>query len=247
MAKEYPSNSNKKRDGKPQIPTREKRPEKKESKKLDESVVDRVVPRADVNPRVRKENFIQRTTKSIFGADPDGVVSYVLWDVLIPAAKETVQDMVTQGIEMFLFPGSGRGRRSKRSNNRGSSGVVSYGNMYRNERYTHKGNPPWERSSSKERPSISNRARASRSSRSRLDAVVFGTVSEAQQVLGIMSEILEKYGEVTVADFYDIAGLENHAQATDNAWGWYNLENTSISRSRDGFEISFPKSQQLER
>jgi len=244
MSDEYPSNSNSKRDGKPQVPTRGKRPTKKEPASEAIVEVERVVKRANVNPRVRKENFIQRTTKAIFGADPDGVVSYILWDVLIPAAKETMQDMVTQGIEMFLFPNSGgRSRRGRGSRSRGKTGVVSYGNMYRNESYTHR-RPPWEKPSSGY--SSSRTPRSSRH-RSRLDAVVFETGDEAHQVLSIMREILEQYGAVTVADFYDIAGLENHAQATDNAWGWENLENSSVSRTRDGFEIHLPKSYQLDR
>jgi len=241
MSDEYPSNSNSKRDGKPQVPTREKRPAPKE-RPVDEIIdVERTVRTANVTPRVRKESFIKRSIRSLFGSEPDGVVSYVLWDVLIPAAKETVQDMVTQGIEMFLFPDSSRRRRSRSSSRSGSRGVVSYGNMYRNDSNP----PPWQRDrSSRKASSIPNRTR-SVGPKSRLQDVVFETGGEAQEVLAIMSEILEQYGEVTVADFYDVAGLQNHAEATDNSWGWTDLQNTGISRTRDGYVISFPRTKQF--
>jgi len=153
--------------------------------------------------------------------------------------------MVTQGIEMFLFPNSGGRRRSRSSSNyrRGNKSVVSYGNMYRNDRSS----PPWERgNSSRGRSSAPERSRST-GPKSRLQDVVFETGGEAQEVLAIMSEILESYGEVTVADFYDVAGLENHAQATDNSWGWNSLENTTITRSRDGYEINFPRTRQSDR
>jgi len=243
-ADEYPSNSNKSKAGRPSIPTRDKHPA---DGVVEGTVVEteRIVRTADVRPKVRKESFIQRAAKTLFGSEPDGVVSYILWDVLIPAAKDTVQDMVTQGIEMFLFPDSSgrRGRSSKkyRDDNRG---VVSYGNLYRND----SNSPPWRGGSRQLRQPIAQSKRSrSAGPKSRLQDVVFETGGEAQEVLSIMNEILELYGEVTVADFYDVAGLESHAQATDNAWGWQSVANTTIGRSRDGYEINFPRTQQTER
>lgn len=52
---------------------------------------------------------------------------------------------------------------------------------------------------------------------------IFESISRADDVLDHMKEILDIYGNVTVADFYDLVGYPNEYEDTKR--GWTSLEN----------------------
>ena len=54
----------------------------------------------------------------------------------------------------------------------------------------------------------------------------FGVISRLDDVLGHMKEIIETYGNVTVADFYDLVGLTPKFEDTKR--GWTKLENVKV-------------------
>ena len=43
--------------------------------------------------------------RSALSDDIQNIKSYVVMDVLIPAAKKAISDIVTNGIDMILYPG----------------------------------------------------------------------------------------------------------------------------------------------
>lgn len=161
----------------------------------------------------KKKSLIQ----SFFSENTKEVAQYVLFEVLIPAAKETIQSMVTQGIEMFLFGGEGGGR--SRSKNR-SETKVSYNNMYRN----------------REDPRESRRSRRDRFD---LEDIFFKRGDEASEVLEGLCDQLEKYDQVTVADYFDLAGIDG-ATWVHNKWGWDDLKRARCTHTRNGWAIILP-------
>ncbi|GAF67839.1 unnamed protein product [marine sediment metagenome] len=257
-AKDYPTNSTaSKTAGTPQVPTRNRQPNRKkfnstpdaamllESPKIPE---EKIVKKASVTPKVRKEGTVQTAIKNFFGADTNSVVAYIVWDVLIPAAKETVIDMIREGVDMLLSPGGSSGRsRPRRGGGYGGTSRVSYGNFYRDNQRSAR--PAYRNrdhdDTRRPRPKALAERANSRSPGSRLQAVVFDRDSEAREVVGLLSEILDMYDEVTVADFYEVSGLQNHSQPSDNSWGWRDLANVTISQTRDGYEINFPRVEQI--
>ena len=63
--------------------------------------------------------------------------------------------------------------------------------------------------------------------------------AEAEEVLDRMSEIIDTYGAVSVADLYDLVDVSG--TYTDNNYGWDNLRNAEAVRVRDGYILKLPK------
>lgn len=72
---------------------------------------------------------------------------------------------------------------------------------------------------------------------------IFSTKREAQEVVKCMREMIDTYGVVTVADYYDLCGM--HSSYTDEKYGWITLRPVKIEKSdRYGFNewtIELPK------
>ena len=76
--------------------------------------------------------------------------------------------------------------------------------------------------------------------------LIYETRADAEKVLNGMSEIINEYGFVTVADLYDISGLPG-AYYTDSIIGWKgSIKESTIKKVRDGYVIDLPKPEVLE-
>lgn len=168
---------------------------------------------------VRKKSGLRELTEEFMTKDVDSVKNYVLLDVLIPAIKKAVSDIVTNGIDMLLYGESG-GKRSG-----GVASKVSYRNYYDQRR-------------DREDPTV-QRAKTGY----RYDEVVFDTRGDAESVLMRMEEIIEEYGMVAVADLYDLADIKG--THTDFKYGWTDLHAAVPVRTRDGYILRLPKAMPL--
>lgn len=165
--------------------------------------------------KVKKKNEISKLADTFISEDASNVKSYVLMDIMIPALKKLVSDIVTDGVDMILYGETGRTK--KRS---GSSNYVSYRSYSDRDRRDE---------------------RDSRSSRTRFDydCISFETKGEAEAVLEQMIDIIDDYGAVSVADLYDMVDLPQ--PYTGNKYGWTNLRNADTIRDRDGYKLKLPK------
>ena len=59
-----------------------------------------------------------------------------------------------------------------------------------------------------------------------------------------MADLCETYGQVTVADLYDLVGISG--SFTDNNYGWTDMREASVRRVRDGYILSLPRPRQLD-
>ena len=73
-----------------------------------------------------------------------------------------------------------------------------------------------------------------------LEDILFGTESDALSVLSSMKEIIVNYGCVSIADYYDLAGLPSNVY-TNTKYGWLDLKDAKVIDSMDGYKISLPK------
>jgi hypothetical protein len=71
------------------------------------------------------------------------------------------------------------------------------------------------------------------------DDIVVETRGEAEAVVSRMDEIMEEYEQVRVADLYDLVGISG--DYTDNKYGWTNIRNARVVRTRDGYKIEMPR------
>ncbi len=182
------------------------RPEEKKVEKVVTGVV-----------KTKKKSKINNFMGNIISEDAKSVKSYVFGEVLIPAIKKAISDIVTDGIDIILY-GESRGR-----NKRSTADRVSYRNYYD------------DRSS---RPRMNERQAIMAGSYS-YDDIILSNRGEAEDVLARMDELMDTYGLVRVADLYDLVGITGNY--TDNKYGWTNIRNADIIRVRDGYMIKMPR------
>ena len=170
--------------------------------------------------KTKKPSGISKFTGAFISEDASNVKSYILSDVIIPAAKKLISDIVRDGIDMFLY-GSTSGRSNKSSGSK-----ISYTNFYDRDR----------------RPSsVSNPVRA----RFDYDVITFPSRGEAEAILDGMQEVIDRYTFVTIADMYDMAQLT--APYTSNKYGWTNISTAEVVRDRDGYIIKLPKASPIDK
>lgn len=190
---------------------------KAEGQKVEEKKIEKVVK----GKVTTKKNPTRRLKETFISDEIHNVKDYIFLDVLIPATKKAIADIVTNGIDMILYGETGHTK--KKSNSSG----VSYRSYY-------------DKRDDRDRYSSSSRARVGYS----FDDIVFESRSEAEEVLNHMDDLIEHYTVVSVADMYDLVGLP--CQYTDNKYGWTNIRNASVIRSRDGYVIDMPKALPIE-
>lgn len=157
----------------------------------------------------KKKNGIQKITNVFIPDDVDDVRSYIIEDIVVPAVKDIILDAVR------AFLGVNSGPRGK-----SSSSKVSYRKYY-DER---------DRRDSRE----TNRTRGYE-----YDDIIIENRGEAEDVLSRMDELIESYGLVSVADLYDLVGINGNY--TDNKYGWFSIRTASVVHVRDGYMIKLPK------
>ena len=165
--------------------------------------------------KTKKKSEMSKFKDIFISEDASNVKSYVLMDVLIPAMKKAISDIVTTGIDMILYGEEGESRR------RAPSERVSYRRYYdqRDDR------------------SIDRvRTRTGYS----YDDIIVDNRGEAEEVLSRMDELIDQYGVVSVGDLYDLVGITG--TYTDQKYGWTNIRTAKPQRLRDGgYMLMLPK------
>lgn len=77
------------------------------------------------------------------------------------------------------------------------------------------------------------------------DDIVVESRGEAEKVLDVLNEMIDRYGEATVADFYDLVGVTGNGY-TDRSYGWKDLRNAYIQRTREGYLFQLPRAMELD-
>jgi hypothetical protein len=174
----------------------------------------------------RKKSLRKQFSETFIAGDAKTAIRYVAFDVLLPAAKDMVVDSFTQGIEKLIF-GDSR-RRGSTHPQAGPTGYVSY------NRYSMGG-----RTSGPSR-TISRQARA----RHNFDEIVLDDRVEAEEVIDKLFELVSRYESATVADLYELVGL--NSTHTDHKWGWTDLHGAGVSRIRGGYLLDLPEPEALD-
>lgn len=168
----------------------------------------------------KHKSGLQKVTETFLGGNIKDVGRYILNDVMIPAAKDMMYDMVSQGFQRLLFGES----RQDRSRDRRRD-YTSYGSYYRGG----------------SRDDDRRRQVARRSND--FDDIILKTREDAEEVLGRMQDLTADYGKCTVADLYNFVGISS--TYTDYDYGWSDLRGASISRTRDGYLLNLPRTEGL--
>ena len=147
--------------------------------------------------------------------DIHAVREHIVRDVVGPAIKKVLFDVLVSGVEAFLYPNGKPG---------GSSGTkISYNGFF-----------------SGQQPTSRAPAQPYRSSVIDCESVIFQSRTDAEAVLDALYETLRDYHAVRVADFYEAAGVtfDNYMA---NSYGWTDLSGAKILMTYDGYVIRMPK------
>ena len=167
--------------------------------------------------KVTKRNGARKFADVFISEDASNVKSYVLMDVIVPAIKDVLSNVVKDSVDMILFGSTGHSRRRTGTN----SSYVSYNRF------------------SDRRDDRRYDSRYTPASRYSFDDITLETKGEAEDVIERMKELLDVYDMVSVADLYDLVGISR--DFTDNDYGWTNLRNARTVRVRDGYMLDLPK------
>lgn len=175
--------------------------------------------------RVKRESTAKKVVGEIIREDAKSVGETVLWDVIIPTVKNLISDTVTRGIESMLYGGDTRPSRSR-------SGYSDYSGYSR----------PKDRRdrSSERRPS-----RSARHAEPERNEIIFDTRSDANDVIDRMSDLIDQYGQVSLADLNALIGASSNF--IDDNWGWTDMGSFNVRQVRDGFMLTHDEPQSLKR
>lgn len=160
----------------------------------------------------KKKSGIRKLSDTFLSEDVSNVKSYIFSEVLLPAAKKLVSDIITNGTNMLLY--------GEIKNKKGNSSKVSYSRYYD------------DRSRDYRSPVVRNNFD--------YDEIIFETRGDAEAVLDAMYDILNQYKVVSVAELYDLASITTH-NYTCNNYGWVDLRGSSVVRVRDGYILKLPR------
>lgn len=165
--------------------------------------------------------------KSIFfGGDATTASHYVVGEVILPALRNLVVEVVSKGIDRLIYGESAARRRPSSYAPR-----VQYNNpIYRQEPRAYLPN---------QRPSD----RWAEAGKRQLDKFIVSSRVEADMVVDTLTEAVSQYEVVSVADLNELLGLAS--SHVDQKWGWTNLSNIGVRQVREGYEISLPPLEEI--
>lgn len=178
------------------------------------------------NTTVKKEGAFEKFAHSFVQEDAKTIGGFVWSDVIVPAIKTTIADVVKNTLDMLFWGKSGTGRTTNVP-----AGRFSYNSIYKTQQ--------------------ANQARTVTRQQNKnyyYDDISFETRDDALKVLNSMKEELNLYPEVSVAAFFDYAGRSREGiyADTDNKWGWTDLSAAKVYPSGGKWWIEFPKAIPLE-
>lgn len=186
-------------------------PEKKPVERIVNSPIER-----------RRRGMGSKILKTFLVEDSDSILQYIVMDVLIPAAKNTISDVVTQAIQQAFWGGKGNTAG-------GRPGYTSYSKV----------STPGRVESSVTRTPLSHQARATHN----FSDVILKSRGEAEDVIDGLRTLIDQYGMASVSDLYDMLGLTG--DFTDAKWGWTDLRNAAIRPVRGGYLLDLPSTTPL--
>lgn len=216
---EFPANSKMPRtpQGPPQTP-----PQAENEKRVEKPVVEGVIVR-------KAKKSVGRKFSELFfsGETPKSVAENVAKGVLIPAFRDMLFTAGRDALQRVLYPnGSANNSSAWRP---GGGPVIAY------NRYAQ----PTPAAQPEQRTTVSHQARTM----GNFEELIFPSRMHAEQVVDEMLRLLEKFGTVTIGDFFDLAGVST--EFPDRTNGWRNLQGVVPIPRDGGFILNLPRPERL--
>ena len=166
---------------------------------------------------VKKPSPFKKFASQFIAEDLDHVKEFVIYDVVVPALKDTFMS----SLSMLLWGSPNyRGRGGYRNDRSERVSYWSYGNEPRTERR--------------------DRGRyIDRRGQSDIRDLLFETRMDAEEVIGALENAIDRYGQASVSDLYDAAGVTG--EHTDINWGWTSTDGFKVRPVSGGYVIDMPR------
>ena len=185
-------------------------------------------PVVSAEPTVKKKSKWSRIKEEFIVEDGQNIMDYLLFRIAIPAAKDALFSLVTNGVSMLL----NRDAAPSKPNGYFSNTRTSYSKYY-DQNYANSGY---------------NYARPRLNSGYEYDEMLFETREDAEAVLWNMNEIANQYQYVKVADYIELSGRAIKS-FTDNNYGWPvdQIKNVSVITNINprGYYLDLPKPMEI--
>ena len=190
--------------------------------------------------KVRHKKSIWKSVGDRFiSEDAEYVGSSLVDDILIPALRDLINDILHGAVDM-TFGGGGYYRGSSRRGGRGGS-YISYNRYYddRDSRRRRSRRDRYDDYDDDDDYVISKRGIDFSEFR-------FEYREDADDVFEMLCDRLEKYDQVELAYFLDKVGKTVPGNWTTEDWGWTNFAGTKVrGNSRNGWYIDLPRPKEL--
>ncbi len=173
----------------------------------------------------KKPNVFKRFARGMVADDVTNVGDFVFSDVVMPAVRNLMYDIVSQGTHRVLF-GTTRAR--------GRAAVPGYVGAGSNLKTA------YNRVQAESAPSSMSRENQARHN---FDELYLPSHADAMEVLENLIARVQQYGSASVADLYDYLGVTGGF--TDQKYGWTNLDGADVRQTRRGFVFDLPRPQVL--
>lgn len=171
---------------------------------------------------IQPESEIKKLANSFLAEDLRTVRDKLWTDYILPGLKNGIWNMLCSAASIALF-GDDRSR--------GNAG-------YSQQRNNYSGYYASSNANSINRPPQNTY----RPNRLDWQNLTFSSHADADDVLAEMWRAIRDYGQVTIADFYDVVGITRDARDyQDCKYGWYDLSQAYVKGVAGGFTIVFPK------
>jgi hypothetical protein len=177
----------------------------------------------------RKKSPGKRFRELFFSGDAKSALGTIFTEVLVPRMKDTIQDVFEQGLANMLW-GDDRSMRRRHGFRPSPYGYFDYSRPSRSMR-----DPRHEESRG-----LSRRARLSHD----FDEIILETRAEATEVIDQLFELISRFNVATVADLYDLVGIESNY--IDRKWGWEDIRGAGVSHIKGGYLLDLPRPDPLE-
>lgn len=180
----------------------------------------------------KKRGLMERLVNVTVG--PDGfkrIGNYIGHEIIIPTIKDLAANSLKTTIDMIFFKGVNGGYYSTQNFNyartpthNAGARQVNYANVYGKTQAQQFNNSPVEFMTD-------------------VNYYEFASIDEANNVLNYLRQYIDQFGQVPISEYYSTIGMES--TYTDQTFGWIDLSVASVVRSRNGYVIRFPLTEQL--
>lgn len=178
----------------------------------------------------RKKSLGRRFREQFGGDDMHTVGQVIVLDVLLPATKNLIFDIIREGAQRLLFGGS-----------RPSSTSIVGTVLGSRTSYSSFSKPQTVQTPSSASAGMTPEQRAMHD----FSGVIFPNREDATKVIDALSDYISNYGTVSVNDFY--AAIGESPTFTSVKYGWTSLAQAQIRHiGRDGYLLEMPKPKLLE-